>query len=472
MRKAARDSTGSAESMHAMPLRVPSLETSNGVKTIFITCFTGLISRNILATDAFDVLRTHEGVRIVIITPESQAEALRREFGGANVLVVGVPTPPLRGRDKLWWTLATHLLNTRTRSVQRRAKLARDGKRLKYRLSHLLGILGGFSIVRKLFRFSALAFIQTGEFEDLFRHYQPALLFSTDVYTPQDVKLMRLAKKLGIRTVGMVRSWDNITSKTLLAFIPEYLIVQTDWLKGEIARHGDVRPNDIFVINGIPHYDRYRAEGRTPREDFFRKINLDPSGKLILFTPPSDNYLKHDPITPVVLRALEAAGAQILVRKALVGAIDLGDYQPPPGVVFDEPGTSPDFTKIYLSRAADQHLADSIYHSDLVVTWASTMIIDAAVFLKPILLVGFDASSRPFEKSILQYYEYDHQRRILELGGARLAKSPSELTEWTKRYLVDRNLDLAGRRRIVREYCGILDGQAGKRLAAHLLRFL
>ena len=104
-----------------------------------------------------------------------------------------------------------------------------------------------------------------------------------------------------------------------------------------------------------------------------------------------------------------------------------------------------------------------------VVTWASTMIIDAAVFLKPIILVGFDASPRRYEESIRQYYDYDHQRRIIELGGARLAKSPEELTEWARRYLADPSLDLEGRKRIVKEYCGVLDHEAGKRLGIYLL---
>jgi hypothetical protein len=97
------------------------------------------------------------------------------------------------------------------------------------------------------------------------------------------------------------------------------------------------------------------------------------------------------------------------------------------------------------------------------------MIIDAAVFQKPILLIGFDGSPRPYEESIRQYYDYTHQRRIIDLGGARLTKSPGELTEWAKRYLRDSSTDRDGRERIIQEYCGKLDRRAGERLGKYLL---
>lgn len=438
------------------------------MKTIFVTCFTGLISRNILATDAFALLTANPGTRIVIIAPEARAPALTGEYGAANVTVVGVPTPPLAGWDRALWILATNLLRTRTRRVQRRAKFERDRSWLDYLGSAALGLLGMLRPVRSLFRVAAKRLGSVAEFTRLFDEYRPDLLFATDVFTVWDAKMMRLASRRGVKTVGMVRSWDNVTSKTLLAFIPEHMVAGSMRVKAELIRYGDVPAGRIAVV-GIPHYDRYTAAGRTPRAEFFRKIGLDPKRKTILFTPPSDRYLQQDPITPMVLRALEGVDAQVLVRTSLVGTVDLGGYAPPKSVAFDQPSNSPDFAEAHLSREADRHLADSIYHADVIVTWASTMIIDAAVFGKPIVLVGFDAEKRPYAKSIQQYYDYDHQRRIIDLGGARLARSPGELGEAANAYLKDPNRDAAGRKRITDEYCGALDGKAGERLGRYLI---
>lgn len=438
------------------------------MKTIFITCFTGLIARNILATEAFSRLRAAPGVRIVIITPQSRANVLTAEFGGPSVTVEGVAASPLRGIEQVIWILATNLLPSGTRRVQRRAKLARDGNRADYLASALASAFGRIGAVRRLFRAVAAHAISGEEFAYLFTRYKPGLLFATDVYTPWDVKLCYLARARGVATITMVRSWDNVTSKTILLLRPERVIAGTEHIKRELGALGDVPPERISVV-GIPHYDRYRDHAlRTPRSEFFRKIGLDPAHKLILFTPPSDHYLKHDPVTPVVLSAI-APLAQVLVRFPLVGRSDLGGMALPPNVVIDEPGASPDFTEAHLSRSADHHLADSIFHADLVITWASTMIIDAAVFDKPILLVGFDAGARPYGESIQQYYDYDHQAAILKTGGARLTPSVDELRRWAERYLADPALDAPGRERLRREFAGELDGRAGERLARLLL---
>src|SRR3989344_9385192 len=96
------------------------------MRTVFITCFTGLIGRNILATDAFSLLQKNPDTRIVIITPESRVKALHQEYGAPNVTVVGVPTSLLAGMDRVFWVLATNLLRTQTRHVQRRGEIERD----------------------------------------------------------------------------------------------------------------------------------------------------------------------------------------------------------------------------------------------------------------------------------------------------------------------------------------------------------
>lgn len=438
------------------------------MKTIFITAFTGLIARNILATDAFDILRQQPGLRLVIITPQRRAEVLGEEYGGSNVIIAGVEVPPLKGVDHALWVLATNLLPSRTRKVQRIAKLERDEKYLNYFFSGAAGFLGRFKLARRIFRILSVALADTSAFEYLFRKYRPDLLFATDVFTPLDVKLMRLAKRRKVKTVGMVRSWDNVTSKTLLSFIPERMVVNTARIRKELHLYGDVPEESVFCC-GIPHYDRYNSSGRAPRDEFFKKLGLDPQKKLILFTPPSDSHLKHDAVAPIVLKSLEKVGAQVVVRLPLVGKADLGDYRPPAGVVFDEPGSSPDFTEAHLSRAADRHLADSIFHSDLVVTWASTMIIDAIVFDKPVVLVGFDVAPRSYGRSIQQYYDYDHQRDIIGRGGVRFAASPAELKHCVGQYLANPSLDFAGRKKIRDEFCGPLDGKSGERLAKIIL---
>lgn len=439
------------------------------MKTIFITCIRGIVSRNILATNVFSELRKRDDLRVVILTAQSQARVLSDEFGGPNVFIEGITLRPLGGMDRLLWVLATNLLTSRTRRVQRRAKFGRDRNLFDYAASYLVGLAGRIRWVRSAFRRVANRFVSRTEFDELFQRYHPQLVFSTDLYEFLDVKLIFAAKQRGIRTVGMVRSWDNVTSKTLLLAIPDHVAVNAERIREELIRYGDVRA-ELITIVGVPHYDHYLNEReRTPRADFLRRFGFDPAKKLILFTPPSDRYLQGDPVAPIILDVLASINAQVLVRLPLVGKSEPEGYRLPPNAVLDAPSNSPDFVNVHLDGKADRHLADSIYTSDLVITWASTMIVDAAVFDKPIILVGFDASPRPYGRSVQQYYDYDHQRRIIATGGCRLVKNREELVRTVREYLNHPERDRDGRAVIRREYCDGLDGKAGERLAKLLL---
>ena len=457
------------------------------MNTIFITCFNGFISRNILSTDAFAILKAggppahnvgearfarkaDDDIRIVIFAPEKRAPTLREEYGDANVLVEGIEISSKtieKPLERFMWVVATNLLRTRTRWVQRRVKLARDGNVADYLLSVAISFLGRFGILRRAYRFVENLVVPGAEFEKFFDTHRPDLLFAADVYTPQDVKLMRCARRRGVPVVGMVRSWDNVTSKTLLSHIPDYMVVNSECVKEEVIRYGGMPSKRIF-ITGVPHYDRYVSPERVSRERFMKERGLDPNKKMILFATPGDHYLENNPITPLVLESLYNIDANIFVRLPLVGREDLGDYLPPKNAVFDDPGNYQNFTQVHVTRNADRHLADCLNASDIVITWASTMILDAAVFDKPIILVDFDATPRPYHRSIARYYDYAHHQFILKSGGVRLVKSPEELKYWTEQYLVEPSLDKEERKGIVKEYCGEMDGNAGKRLGSFL----
>ncbi len=441
------------------------------MKTILITCIRGLIARNILATDAFSRLAKEPGLKIVVVASEQNVSALRREFGGPNVIFEGIHMPAKEipdGFDRLLWTIATNLLPTKTREVQRRVKFALDRNRFDYAASVIFGFLGRIGWVRRMSRFFVGILLGYREYERLFKKYRPDLVFATDVFALQDVKLMLAAKKSGVKTVGMVRSWDNVTPNTLLMHIPDEVVVNGPRIQNELIRYGDV-PGERIFITGVPHYDHYRSQDCMPRSDFMRKFGFDENKKLVLFATPSDRYLRDNLVSPLVVDALAASGLQVLIRPPIVGRSGLEGKALPPNMRLDDPGDYGDFVNINMDRAADRHLADSLNAADVVVTWASTMIVDAIAFMKPVVLVGFDETPRPYHEGILKYYDYEHHQFILASGGVRLAKSPDELCDWVMRYIKEPELDRDGRAAIVAAHCGALDGRAGERLATYIL---
>ena len=156
----------------------------------------------------------------------------------------------------------------------------------------------------------------------------------------------------------------------------------------------------------------------------------------------------------------------------MVGSVDLGGTKPiPDKLAIDVPENAGDFLQADIA-AGDAHLADLLYNSDVVIAFASTLAIDAAVFNKPIVFIGFDGDKRPYWQGLRRYYDYDHQSSMLKTGGVKLAKNMEELIAFTKQYLNNPQLDEAGRKKIIQERCWKLDGKSGARLAEVILQYL
>jgi len=303
-----------------------------------------------------------------------------------------------------------------------------------------------------------------------FEKYQPDLVFATDIFNEHDVQVMRGARARRIKIVAMVRSWDNITSHGLNRIIPDKLIVNTPKVKEEAIRYNDIPAENIF-ISGIPHYDKYVARLRTSRADLFRKLNLDPNKKTIFFAPPSDLYTEHNPVSLQAVKELRNLDdSQLILRLYMVGGINLGDTRPIPGkIAIDAPPQHINFMTADLAPKDDAHLADLLYHSDVVVAVASTLAIDAATLGKPVVFIGFDGDQRPYWKSLRRYYDFDHQRYLLNTGGVKLADNMGELVKYVKDYLNNPSLDMENRKNINEEFCWKLDEKSGERVGNFLM---
>ena len=120
-----------------------------------------------------------------------------------------------------------------------------------------------------------------------------------------------------------------------------------------------------------------------------------------------------------------------------------------------------------------QHLADTLRHSDVVVNVASTIAIEASIFDTPVVNVSFDGEAEcEFARSARRYYRFTHYANITGRHGVRVADTPSQLVELVGRYLEDPGLDRQGRRAIVEEQCQFLDGRSGARVSEAILEEL
>jgi len=117
-----------------------------------------------------------------------------------------------------------------------------------------------------------------------------------------------------------------------------------------------------------------------------------------------------------------------------------------------------------------RHLKNTLYHMSLIVCYASSISVDAAIFDKPVININFEI--RPNElmvKSPTQFYRMTHYKKALETGGIKMAESSEKLLEWINRYINNPEVDREGRGRLVREQCQFTDGKSGERIGNFIL---
>ena len=97
-----------------------------------------------------------------------------------------------------------------------------------------------------------------------------------------DAQYARSAAAAGVPTAVCIASWDNLSSKQLLRFVPDLLTVWNDLQKQEaVTIHGV--PGDRVVSTGAQCFDHWFGWPPRPREEFCARVGLDPAKPYVLY---------------------------------------------------------------------------------------------------------------------------------------------------------------------------------------------
>ena len=448
--------------------------------TIFIPIFQGVEARNILRTDIFKTLRQQNDLRIVLfVTSQDRKEYFEKEFFGQNIVYEVAPFYRSPAFQWFFGFLKFNLINTKTIDLKRRIQLEQDGNRLKYFSKFLINRLFANKFFRKTIRTLDYLLVKDDNYREYFDKYRPDMVFLAHLFSDTEISFLRQAKKMGIKSVGLINSWDKITSRCMVRLLPDKLIVNNNIVKGEAMKFVDMAEEGIEVV-GIPHYDIYFNK-KSSREDFAGRLGFSPEKKLVVFAPWGKERSDADKdliklLYRILNKDLVHLNSQLLVRFPPNDVVELSPDLAGKNIIYQRPGH-----KFAKERGVDwdmnfedlQELMDTLYHSNLVISFTSSIAIDAALFEKPVINVKFD--SRPSDSSLRRpsrFYDTDHYSKLLATGGVRLVHNEQELIHWIKSYLENSNLHSAERKRIVDEQCWKHDGRAGFRAANFILNYL
>ena len=449
------------------------------MKTAIVSAATGTYARDLVRSGVLARL-LRAGVRCVVVSPAYADDRFRLELEGIGAIVE--PMLPYRMGAVEGFGVASrrsvlahrdHVGSLKTIIAPR--KLSDWPRHLLLRaIAHGPGRMIGFRRWLERLEFDAVRLIPS--YLDLLDKYQvSAIVTGSPGYNPLERPLLKAARIQNIPILCAVSSWDNLTGKGAMLVIPDELLVWNPIMQEEAIRYHGL-PRDRVTIVGVPQFDRYVDSNLVlPRTQFARSLGFKPEQRLITYaTSPQTISDQSVHFINVLLKGVQAqrwGDSILLVRVHQRDTRELYDQlKGQPRVLVDLSGRTSEHMDWDPNEADLVRLASTMAHSDVVINIASTITIDAACFDTPSINIYYDGPvKKKYVDSTRRYYDYVHYHRLVTSGGVALVRSDEELLKAVDRYLGDRELDSAGRRRIVDQIAWRLDGQASYRIAGRLL---
>ncbi len=439
------------------------------MKTILITSFHPVISRNILRNGVLANLR-RQNMSISVLVPQSKKH-LYEDIASEGVTIIPVQHElSKQSRKGLFLKrLARNMLPTRTNAINQKVNLHNYNNYPKYFFYAGVRFLGRYGLVRRGMRYLDSLVVISRELEIIIRDRRPDLIFSTDIQNEADVEVIKLAKRHHIPVIGMVRSWDNLTVHGLIRGIPDRLIVWSDFMKDQAVRFHDI-PKDRIDVIGVPHYDAYYQEPKITKQDFLERFFGRFEGRIppcITFAPTGDRYVKKNDLDSHVLEMLRSAGdeVRILVRFPPNDSVD-NMPERTTRLSFYQPGTHTPGVSLMaqeLSKEDDELLHAMMWFSDIVVCGPSSIALDASICGTPVVMANFYPTPRPYPEQVV-CYDYEHLQALLATGIVRYTDTKEQfartITELLAKKGGTRSIDTR-----LAYLVGPTDGKAVKRLA-------
>ncbi len=457
------------------------------MKTIFISVYDGDTEKNVLRSGTFEYLKQAGHRFVLIVRAQGSLDYYHTSYGSDRVFIERHPEATTFA-ERLWYFIGWNSLPTRSAVLRRHMWRSKGWPLWRFCVGSVFGFLGRFRVWREFLRW--LYTVPPDDYcEDLFHTYNPDLVFTPNMFSPEDFRLMRQAKRHGVKTATTAKSWDVLTTKAFTRMRADRLLVFNEFNKEEAIELGDYKPQNI-VITGFPQFDVYaRQDIFVPREQFIAGIGGDPKKRMILIAVPGD---WKTPFTSDIMIELDKR-----IEEGRFGPLQvLARFHPKypdsseklklKHFIFDRPGThlsdklqfSVDMgvgnTYAWTFTNKDiAHLANSLKHSDVVINTESTLSLDASANDRPVILIGYDGDHHPsYWDSVARVYERNHYKHITQIGAAPLVKSHDELEAEIKKFLENPEYLRKEREVLKHDMLYKVDGKSAERVAQAVLEML
>lgn len=122
------------------------------------------------------------------------------------------------------------------------------------------------------------------------REWQPDVVVAASAILPyaKETDYLKAAKRLGIPTILIIPSWDNLTTKGTLHVVPDWVFV---WNRGQVGELAELHfvPESRAFCTGAPKFDPWFEMTPTVERDvFFSQAGLDQNRPYVLYVCSSE----------------------------------------------------------------------------------------------------------------------------------------------------------------------------------------
>ena len=314
-----------------------------------------------------------------------------------------------------------------------------------------------------------LAVFTERPFAPLLDRVSPDVIFATHLFGWFDTLLMAEAKRRGIRTVGMPAGWDHL-DKYFLPFHADRLLVASGQVRRMATDYQAYHPSEIVTI-GYPHFDFIvRKENFKPRAEVLNRLQFPAHAKYFMYVSGSAYCPDEPDIIEMILKWADEGkfgeDVYLVIRPYLGGrsrdrAFDMEKFNrfaSHPRVVFYQ-------KEFWGDLALSIDFMNILAQADVVIALYTTMVVEAAVLDRPLVAPAFDGyTTRPYARSIRRFMGFDHFREVLNTGALRIVYDFDQLFSALDGYLKNPQIGADARAHLRRSICGMLDGNASRRI--------
>lgn len=272
---------------------------------------------------------------------------------------------------------------------------------------------------------------------------QPDVIVSVTnlIWDAPDTDYLKAAAQLGIPSIVVVASWDNLTTKSTFHVMPDLIMVWNRALAEEAVTLHEA-PEEKVCVTGAPIFDYlFDLQPSCEYDAYCKQINIPSDRPFIVYMGSSASIAGDE---TAFVRAFAAAlevgnKVTVVVRPHPINNEIWKGFSASNVVVYPPAGALPD------TKAAKQEYFDMLYHSRAVVGINTSAMIEAVIVDKPCVTIIAEEYRASQEGS-------GHFQHLLRGGFLEIAHSFVEAREIIARLLQDDDPKVERRQEFVREF--------------------